>query len=263
MGSYAMILRLILPLVFFLNCQIIAKADRVDEVPQDFIGFLDVSDRYGGYEEWIKAAWGNEDDAQTYTISTAVKPIADILNPDQKPISAKSFSTLEIGYEEPTILVYRRYSDWAQVRVNEDYIWIKMEGGDRFARYENEIDGNRLAYLLSNSVSLAKSPGGVSRTITIKPEMQGVTTKKLEFYQPHIKVIGRAVFHNFEAEYNETLNDRYGTSEPGQAWFKIRVPNNTACQSAELAENKPLAVGWIPAKNDNGEITVWFSSRGC
>jgi len=263
MGFDAMILRLILPLVFFLNFQIIANADHVDEVPQDFIGFLDVSDRYGGYEEWIKAAWGNEDDAQTYTISTVVKPIAHIVNPDEKPIAAKSFSTLEIGYEEPTILVYKRFSDWAQVRVNDDYIWIKMEDGDRFARYENEIDGNRLAYLLSKSVSIAENPGGASRTITIKPEMQGVITKKPEFYQPHINVIGRAVFHNFEAGYNKTLNDRYGTSEPGQAWFKIRVPSNAACQGAELAENKPLAMGWIPAKNDNGEITVWFSSRGC
>ena len=258
-----MLLRLILPFFLLLDCQPVAHADHIEEVPQDFIGFLDVSDRYGGYEGWIQAVSGDEDNAQTYSVIEAIRPVSGSDQDIEKPIMANSFSTLEVGYEEPSILVYRRFSSWVQVRINDAYVWIETESSDRFVPYESEIHGDRLAFLLSKFVTISDSPGGPTRGIIIEPEMQGVNTSAPEFYAPDIEVIGRAVFYDFEAGYNDALYNRYGTSNPGQTWFRVRILSKANCIGVEAPEQEPLAEGWIPANDDTGKITVWFSSRGC
>lgn len=256
-------LRLILFFLLLLDYPLVAHADHIEEVPKDFIGFLDVSDRYGGYEGWIQAAWGDEDNAQTYTVLEAMRPVVGSDQAIEKPVIASSFSTLEIGYEEPSILVYRRFSNWAQVRIDDSYVWIETENSDRFIPYENEIHGDRLAFLLSKSVAISDSPGGAAKGIIIEPEMQGVNTSAPELYTPDIEIIGRATFHDFEAGYDDTLYNRYGTSNPRQTWFRIRILSKANCIGVEDFEEQPLAEGWIPANDDTGKITVWFSSRGC
>ena len=46
-------------------------------------------------------------------------------------------------------------------------------------------------------------------------------------------------------------------------WLHVEVFNHSLCDAAAQGPPESIARGWVPAHADNGEPTVWFSSRGC
>lgn len=231
-----------------------ARADikHIEQVDRSFIGILDIQARYGGYDEWVKAAWGSSDTEIEFELSEGW-PF------ESKPstLKATQFGLLETAYEFPSILVYKRnddlmqFDDWIQVKIDEERTWMRMKPGDVYQSYTSLFDEGRLSYLMTRDFELSDNPGGISTSHSFKPADQKATEN--DFWTPEADVTGRAEIVHFDHESGRRSTEH---------WLRIRIGNQPSCGGlSEDREN--LAEGWLPARQNNGEIAVWYYSRGC
>jgi len=240
-----------LALSFAMTTEVLAERENIENVDQSFIGILDLEARYGGYEEWVRAAWGSEDPELEFKLSEG-RPF----DSEAKRLKATQFTMLETGYEYPSVLVYRRIddprlSDWIQVLIDDKPQWIQMEGGDVFEPYPHLFDEGRLGYFLDRDIMISDHPGGKRTRRTFVPADQNTTGN--EYWTPEVSVIGRATL---------TLLDENTGNRSAQDWLKIRVKNQPSCEGI-LDKPETVAEGWIPTHRADGDISVWFYSRGC
>lgn len=230
-----------------------AQADRqyIEDVDRSFIGVLDLSKRYGGYEEWLRAAWGVEDPELAFELSDG-SPSTSVTN----RLKATQFTMLETSYEYPSVLVYGRMNnprqgDWIQVHIDGEPKWLRMQDARNFSTYTSLFDLGRVAYLLDQDIMIAENPGGKTIRKVFTPSDQNITTSSTH-WNPEISVIGEATITLFSQETGKRTT---------RNWFKIKVTDQPSCGGVE--EAKVIAEGWIPARRDDGEISVWFYPRGC
>ena len=232
-----------------------ARADlkHIEQVDRSFIGILDVQARYGGYDEWVKAAWGSSDTELEFELSEGWP-----FESKPRTLKATQFGLLETSYEFPSILVYKRnddlmqFNDWIQVKIDEELTWMRMKPGDVYQSHTSLFDEGRLSYLMTRDIELSDLPGGESTSHNFKPADQKAAEN--DFWTPEANVIGRAEIVHFDPETGRRSTEH---------WLRIRIRNQSSCEGpTEDPEN--LAEGWIPARqNNNGEIAVWYYSRGC
>jgi len=233
-----------------------------DDHQYDYIGVLDVSPRHGGDREWF-AAQTEENSAQIYTISTQKLPVDGSEQNTNTTIQAAEFSSIEIGYEFPVILVYRRYANWVQVHISGKPVWLKLDKIDKYIPYENILTPESLTYLTSPMFEISDNPNGESRLISIEPSQQGIATSKPFHFTPSVEILGRAVFHDYDSKPDPLLYERYGTNHPGIAWIHIRVLSYSHCNGPTDLEASSIAEGWVPAHQSNGNVNFSIASRGC
>ena len=228
-----------------------AEIKHIEQVDRSFIGILDIKARYGGYNEWVKAAWGRSDTELEFELSEG-RPF------ESKPstLKATQFGLLETAHEFPSILVYERIddprlNDWIRVKVDKELTWMRMRSGDVYQSYTSLFDEGRLGYLTARDIELSDTPGGKSTSRSFEPADQNAAEN--DFWRPEADVTGRAEIIHFDDETGLRSTEH---------WLRIKIRNRPSCEGpTEDPEN--LAEGWIPARQNNGEIAVWYFSRGC
>ena len=229
-----------------------ADIEYIETTDKSFVGILDIQARYGGHDEWVQAASAGSGRALAFEI-TEKWPFRS----ETKRIKAHQFSLLEVAYEFPAVLVYQRndnptLKDWVRVKIDGELTWLRMEPGDEYDSYTSLFDHGRLGYLLGRSVELSDRPAGKSIPRTFKPQDQNAAD--FEGWTPEVEVIGRANITEFD--------DQTGKGKTNH-WLKIRVGDKPSCSGPGDDEVTYIVEGWVPAYRKNGDIAVWFYSRGC
>jgi len=211
-----------------------------------FIGTLDISGRYSEFGEWAESNLYRDAPIQAYQFSGS-RPSTDEQNnnPQFRELVPTDFELIETSYEYKQVVVSSRYADWVQVRIKGELGWIRMEPGEEFSPYLDLVDG-LWGYTVSKTVNIAQVPGGETRPIEITAEMQNVENPH-QHWSTFVDIIE-----------TRSLSDIAGEDD----WIKIQVYNQQSCKRYD----KPYEVvfeGWIPAYDSDGEITVWYHSRGC
>ena len=219
--------------------------------PITFIGVLDLEARYGGFDEWVRAAWGSNDPELEFELSDG-RPFEGA----KTRLKASQFTMLETGYEYPSILVYGRLdeprvNDWVRVFIDGASKWIRLRPEDRFRKYSELFDSGRLAYLTRKTINIATTPGGQTVARTLKSVEQGANPDGP--WDAHVQVNGRAEIVIFNDDGARSRED----------WLKVRIGSEQPCEGAQTPA-PPLAEGWIRAHHqDDQSVAVWFYSRGC
>ena len=122
----------------------------------------------------------------------------------------------------------------------------------QFPHLHIAFDQGRLAYLLDQEIMVSENPGEKTVRKIFAPSDQNITSSS-EHWTPEISVIGLATITLFAQETGKRTT---------QNWFKIKVEDQPSCEGIQ-DDVKTIAEGWIPARRDDGEVSVWFYSRGC
>jgi hypothetical protein len=138
----------------------------------------------------------------------------------------------EYGYEEPGALVYRREARYYLIRTARGTGWLAPEDAGPFHSYETLVSDG-LAYLTDAwDGFVSAAPGSPART-RVQRRTEGSDDVEVKGF----RTVG------------------------GRLWFQVDVMSQRFCSSDPPAPAR--ARGWIPAHDDSGGPTVWFSSRGC
>lgn len=143
--------------------------------------------------------------------------------------------TLEYDYEMPAAIVLEHRDGWFKVRFRDQPAWIKASVADRFMP---------LADLFEEFVgvtAISKSFSG--RLINAPGALNGPILPRVAPQQP-VHVV----------EIRES---------GGRSWVQLEVLSNSACTAGKDGPPQVIAIGWLPLHDNDGEPTVWFSSRGC
>ena len=225
---------------------LVGEAQSTDDADPRFVGVLDVSDRYREFGYWGESNLYAEAPAEQFAFSK-MPPVSS--SPDQAieylMLVPTDFELIETSYEYKTVAVSAKMQDWVRVSINEEQGWIQMGSNDSFSAYLNLIEG-QLAFAFSNQLNVADQAGGETRKLEITPEMQGVSTPHSS-WPPDIEVLDTA-----------SLSDTLGEED----WIKIRIPKTSYCENYD-GNTDVIFEGWVPAYDPDGEISVWYSPRGC
>ncbi|MEO0851556.1 MAG: hypothetical protein AAFY04_09130, partial [Pseudomonadota bacterium] len=173
-------------------------------------------------------------------------------------VSRTQFEALKISEDGvPGIIVYGHYNDWLRVRLDDVDVWLKREPIDGYMDYPEFLGAGYLSYLQSPVIRVADYPGGPMREVRFAPS----NSSNLQYFEPAVDVIGRAVIQDFEA-YDERARTRYGHSHTKEYWLKITLPEATCADEAVVAEGE-FITAWIRARDENDDYTVAFISGGC
>jgi len=143
--------------------------------------------------------------------------------------------TLEYDYEMPAAIVLEHHNGWFRIRLHDQSGWLKASVVDRFMPLSDLFEEFVGVTAISKSFSgrLIGSPGALN----------GPILPRVAPNQP-VRVI----------EIRESL---------GKSWVQIEVLSNSACTAGKDGPPEVVATGWLPLHDNDGEPTVWFSSRGC
>ena len=143
--------------------------------------------------------------------------------------------TLEYDYEMPAAIVLEHHNDWFRIRLHEQSAWLKASVVDQFMPLSDLFEEFVGVTAISKSFSgrLVGSPGALT----------GPILPRVVPNQP-VRVI----------EIRESL---------GRSWVQLEVLSNSACTAGKDGPPEVIATGWLPLHDNDGEPTVWFSSRGC
>lgn len=143
--------------------------------------------------------------------------------------------TLEYDYEMPAAIVLDQHEGWFRIRLKDRSAWLKASVVDRFMPlselYEEFVGVTEISRTFTGR--LVSTPGATT----------GPILPRVAPNQP-VRVI----------ETRET---------PGRPWVHVEVLSNSACTAGKDGPPEVIATGWLPLHDNNGEPTVWFSSRGC
>jgi hypothetical protein len=145
--------------------------------------------------------------------------------------------TAEYTYESPAAMVLERQDPWFRIHLDEGSAWVRAsERASYHALEELLLEG--LTFLtMSWDGRMAPTP----RSTLVEWERDPPVDRDAP-RESAVDVV-RAV--------------RIGE----QIWLKVAVLSHSICESNE----KPDVVGrgWIPAHNQDDQLTIWFYSRGC
>lgn len=140
----------------------------------------------------------------------------------------------ELDYESHhALIVTARKAGWFQIRLKDNTAWLPARPRFRFSPIEEFFPASKsdLTYLLQRDEgTLASAPG-----------------RKAILKQPD----GAAGYR---------IVDRFVLN--GMLWLKLEVLNGTICS---LGNEQPrvLLSGWVPLKDSEGRLNLWWHTRGC
>ena len=147
----------------------------------------------------------------------------------------ESVETKEFDYEAHAAVVYKIINGWGLVHVtdkeNMKFGWISLHEQGPF---------HPLVKLFNTGLCYLKKDwdGVLYKSIN--------TLKSIKRFQVDGK---RWDISIVRSEYHQ-----------GVLWFEIKLLGPGRCKGGN---NKALDEGWIPAYKNNGELNIWFYSRGC
>ena len=144
--------------------------------------------------------------------------------------------TREVAYELDGAVVYEQRDNWLRLSLADGRTgWLDSPVSASFHPLE-ELLVNRLSYLTPAwDGRLWPQPGAGH---PFRPSIPDHIRE-----EPPIRVV-------------ET------TRVAGSLWLNVQVYGANLCSAAE-GETRPIAGGWIPAWNADGEVTSWYWARGC
>lgn len=139
--------------------------------------------------------------------------------------------TREHGYEEPAAIVLGQQGRWFKIKLAGGSAWVNATPRDEFKSLTALFDQALTAITEHFTGRLRSAPAGtlIGDRLT---EHQNV--RVLEFRE-----VGAA------------------------QWIQVEALDYSPCTVPAGKEPQVIGRGWLPAHADNGEPTVWFSSRGC
>lgn len=139
--------------------------------------------------------------------------------------------TREHGYEEPAAIVVGQQGRWFKIKLAGGSAWVNATPRDEFKSLTALFDQALTAITEHFTGRLRRAPAGT--------------------------LIGDRLTENQSVRMLEVR-------EVGAAqWINVEVLDYSPCTVPVGKEPQVIGRGWLPAHADNGEPTVWFSSRGC
>lgn len=150
-----------------------------------------------------------------------------------EPDSDQDFPTLEYAYEEPAGIVLAKSGRWCQIQLRTRTAWIHEECEPGFMPIERVLRDKAL-YLVKGAAQLARSePGGASTKLS----------QALLEAQPAFATL-------------------VGTDKvKGVVWIHVAASQVGVCDREPLPHE--IQTFWIPLRDTQGALQVWFHSRGC
>lgn len=141
--------------------------------------------------------------------------------------------SLEIGYEEPAVIVYEQNNEWFRVKSKKQgYLWARADSPKREYFELSKVLLNRLNYVTDLWDRLLWPEAGA-----------GIPT-----------------FLNLESQKTDAVEVTETKMVANSLWLKIKMYSADPCVADETKFDH---TGWIPAWNSKGELNCWFWSRGC
>jgi hypothetical protein len=147
--------------------------------------------------------------------------------------SPEAIDDAEYGYEEAGAIVYGRERGYFLVRTSRGVGWLSPHNAGSFHSFETLITDSLTHLTDAWDGFVSASPGSAKRTRVPDRRPYGSESVRVKALQ----------------------------TVDGKLWADIEVISHTLCES-----DKPITIkarGWIPAHDNVGAPTVWFSSRGC
>ena len=148
--------------------------------------------------------------------------------------AATTLPTSEFGYEEPGALVLALRGNRFRIALENGAAWVEPLAGATFHPMETLV-AEKFSYLTdawNGTVCADPGQSGSCRNI----DAAGVGP------EPGVTVLG----------HREVA---------GEIWFEIELPSRETC--GEPVPVMPRTRGWISGHDNNGELAIWFHSRGC
>ena len=211
-----------------------------------FIGVLDISERYSQFGGWAESDLYLKAPPLPFTVSQS-EPESGGQDVEAKTLELvpTDFDLIETSYEFKQVAVSSKIDDWVQVRINDELAWIQMHPGEEFSPYLSLIEG-LWGYTFSTRLDVSRVPGGEGRVVEVTPEMQNEANAHPQ-WSPHVEILESV-----------SLSEVVGESD----WIKIQVFDQPPCERYD-EPRQVILEGWIPAYDADGEISVWYYSRGC
>ena len=143
--------------------------------------------------------------------------------------------TLEFDYEMPGAIVLEHRDRWFKVRLASGSGWIEASPEDRFMP---------LSELFEEFVGVTSITGSFNGRLVAAPGRPADASSALVSTRQPARVI-------------EIRN------VSGKFWVHVEVMNHSICSAAENGPPEAVGTGWMPLHAEDGEPTIWFSSRGC
>ncbi|MEL6379754.1 MAG: hypothetical protein AAFQ29_08285 [Pseudomonadota bacterium] len=244
-------------ILLFMFQQLVATPAIAQSPPKEMVGILNLRERAFGPADQDSTNDNTRSGLLVVEIRTT-HPVNRSTPPEQITVSRTQFEALKISEDGvPGIIVYGHYNDWLRVRLDDVDVWLKREPIDGYMDYPEFLGAGYLSYLQSPVIRVADYPGGPMREVRFAPS----NSSNLQYFEPAVDVIGRAVIQDFEA-YDERARKRYGHSHTKEYWLKITLPEATCADEAVVAEGE-FITAWIRARDENDDYTVAFISGGC
>ena len=144
---------------------------------------------------------------------------------------ASELPTREYAYEAPAAIVLDHRDGWYKIRLSDGAAWVAPDAKHRFLPLAALFNEALTAITEQFTGQLAREPGG------------GLSGERWKPYQD-VRVI----------EVRQVGN---------RQWLHVEVLSHSPCDGNVNIDPKPIARGWLPAHDERGEPTVWFSARGC
>lgn len=149
------------------------------------------------------------------------------------PDSDQDFPTLEYAYEEPAGIVLAKSGRWCQIQLSTRTAWIHEKCESGFMPIELVLKDKAL-HLVKGAIQLARSEPGGASTKLLKT--------LLEAQPAYVALVG---------------TDKV----KGVVWIHVATLQVAVCDRKPLPHE--IQTFWIPLRDAQGLLQVWFHSRGC
>lgn len=141
----------------------------------------------------------------------------------------------EVGYEVPAASVFARVPGWYQLKTPDGKRgWAASEDAGTWFSY-SDLPLKKLAYLTGGWSGLVWPGAGAGLPI-------------------------RFDRRQFDDRQEYPVNVLEHMEVGGMPWFRVEVLDGSPCSSGS---DKVRGTGWVPGYDADGDVGVWFYSRGC
>ena len=149
------------------------------------------------------------------------------------PGSEHQLPTREIDYESPAGIVLAKVGGWCELQLQGRTAWIHAECETGFSAVEDLLPG-RILYLFDGALQSARDqPAG-------SPSAIGLPLSEAERVFAELMDV-------------QTVD--------GTVWLRVAASHVSVCDTeSEPGETQEF---WIPLRDANGSLQLWYYSRGC
>ena len=147
----------------------------------------------------------------------------------------EALPTLEHSYEMKAAVVLQREGDWCRVKLKTGSAWVQEACRTGFMRVE-QLLAEKSLYLVEGAGAAARKQPGAGTSEAADEGLRTAVSKSSPKFMSIRKI-------------------------NGNVWVELEVGSDEGCD----AEAGKTAAGrlWLPLRDGQGRLTLWFNSRGC